>query len=234
MTTAGGPAATGGGRAGNLGARLRQARLDAHMTVRELARRLGVSASHVSQLEHGRSQPSVATLYSLAQFLGVSIDRLFEEHDPVPSGARTGQSTPSSRTTQKSTSDPREPPSPAWADAAPDHTRPSLTTPGRRTRLTMDDGVVWEQLVRRTDQLDFMWIMYPPGGSSTTDGRMLRHDDYEYGILLEGELEATIGLDVFTFSAGEAIGFESSIPHLFKNQGTTPARGIWVVHHRHD
>ena len=63
---------------------------------------------------------------------------------------------------------------------------------------------------------------------------MLRHDGYEYGFLLEGELEVTLGFDVFTLRAGEAIGLNSSVPHLFRNLGTTPARGIWCVHHRHD
>jgi uncharacterized cupin superfamily protein len=96
----------------------------------------------------------------------------------------------------------------------------------------MDGGVIWEQLVRKTDHLDFMEIIYPPRSSSTTDGRMLRHDNYEYGYLLEGELEVTVGFDVFTLRAGEAIGFDSAIPHLFKNLGSVPARGIWVVHHR--
>ena len=44
----------------------------------------------------------------------------------------------------------------------------------------------------------------------------------------------TLGFDVMVLRAGEAIGFDSSVPHLFKNLGTTPARGIWVVHHRHE
>lgn len=218
----------------NLGARLRQARLEAGMTVRELARQLGVSASFVSQLENDKSRPSVATLYSLAQLLGVSMDRLFEERD----GERDQPPTPATEAT------PDEPltvnrgqlgsPAMAWAERSSDLARLSVTAPEHRTRLVMDSGVVWEQLVRKTDQLDFMEIMYPAGSSSTTDGRMLRHDDYEYGILLEGELEITVGFDVFMLRAGEAIGFDSSIPHLFRNLGTTPARGVWVVHHRHE
>jgi quercetin dioxygenase-like cupin family protein len=108
-------------------------------------------------------------------------------------------------------------------------------TPGNRTRLVMDTGVIWEQLARNTDEhLDFMEITYPAGSSSTTDDRMLRHDGYEYGFLLEGELQVTVGFDEFTLKAGQAMGLNSSIPHLFKNLGTTPARGIWFVHHRHD
>jgi hypothetical protein len=32
--------------------------------------------------------------------------------------------------------------------------------------------------------------------------------------------------------AGESLGLDSSVPHLFKNLGSVPARGIWFVHHR--
>ena len=245
-----GPRPASGDPAGNLGARLRQARLKAHMTVRELARQLGVSPSFVSQLENGKSRPSVATLYSLAQFLGVSMDRLFDEQDnqtpapEAPGGTRSPHRTrePSSESAAETTPDQAvsvsrgqlSSPTMAWGERQSDSARVSLTAPHHRTRLVMDSGVVWEQLVRKTDHLDFMEITYPPGSNSTTDGRMLRHDDYEYGILLEGELEITVGFDVFNLRTGEAIGFDSSIPHLFRNLGSTPARGIWVVHHRHE
>jgi transcriptional regulator with XRE-family HTH domain len=243
------PAPSGDDPAASLGARLRRARLEAQLTARELARHLGVSASFVSQIENGKSQPSVATLYSMAQFLGVSMDQLFEEQDQV---AAVAGAPPAVRKRHNERQKPPTPPSDApadetftisrgqldspteaWGKHPSDLVRFLVTAPDHRTRLVMDSGVVWEQLVRKTDQLDFMEILYPPGANSTTDGRMLRHDDYEYGILLEGELEITVGFDVFTLRAGEAIGFDSSIPHLFRNLGATPARGIWVVHHRH-
>jgi DNA-binding XRE family transcriptional regulator/mannose-6-phosphate isomerase-like protein (cupin superfamily) len=211
----------------NLASRLRQARLRAGITVRELARQLGVSASFVSQLENGKSQPSVSTLYALAQCLGESIDQLFLAQDesapagPVP----PGRPAPVSRTRTSS-------PTGAWGDTPPGPDRVAVTTPGHRTRLVMGGGVVWEQLVPKTEHLDFMEIVYPPGSGSTTDGRMLRHDNYEYGYLLEGELEVTVGFEVFALHAGEAIGFDSATPHLFRNLGSVPARGIWVVHRR--
>jgi transcriptional regulator with XRE-family HTH domain len=238
------PVAAGVDPAVNLGSRLRQARLEANMTLRELARTLGVSPSFVSQLENGKSQPSVATLYSLAQLLGVSIDTLFE-------GATPGSSAPAPQPLPAEPEPEPEPeprkdgvpidrarlasPADAWNDPAPEPARLSHTRPGERTRLVMDTGVVWDQLARNTDtHLDFMEITYPPGSSSTTDNRMLRHDGYEYGFLLEGELQVTLGFDEFILRAGEALGLNSSIPHLFKNLGTTPARGIWFVHHRHN
>jgi transcriptional regulator with XRE-family HTH domain/quercetin dioxygenase-like cupin family protein len=239
--------APGGDPAPNLGSRLRQARLDANLSLREMARQLGVSASFVSQLENGKSQPSVATLYSLAQLLGVSIDRLFEVQDPSPAVAPPPKKRPAAveaRTPPAGdTGDEPAPvsrvdlgsPASAWEKRPEDRARLSLTTPGSRTRLVMDSGVIWEQLARNTDQhLDFMEITYPPGSSSTTDDRMLRHDGYEYGYLFEGELQVTLGFDEFTLRAGEAMGLDSSVPHLFKNLGAVPARGVWFVHHRHD
>ncbi|CCG03387.1 helix-turn-helix domain-containing protein [Blastococcus saxobsidens] len=229
-----------------LGGRLRHARLQANLSLREVARQLGVSASFVSQLENGKSQPSVATLFSLARLLGVSIDRLFDEHGgatlPAEAAPVTRQpeerSPASTRSSDLSSEEagllPRGKPGfPAvtWGEQSPEPLRFSVTTPGQRSRLVLESGVSWEQLVRKSDELDFIELVYPPGSSSTMDGRMLRHDDYEYGILLEGELEVTLGFDVFVLHAGEAIGFDSTVPHLFRNPGTTPARGIWVMHH---
>ena len=46
------------------------------LSLRELARRVGVSPSMLSQVETGRTQPSVSTIYAIATELGVSIDAL--------------------------------------------------------------------------------------------------------------------------------------------------------------
>jgi transcriptional regulator with XRE-family HTH domain/quercetin dioxygenase-like cupin family protein len=233
---------------GNLGARLREARLRAGLTLREVARQLGVSASFVSQLENGKSQPSVVTLYSLTQLLGISIDRIFEQNSDLkrreeehtqprsrPSAAPARQAAPDvlptdappiSRSDLASPADawPQRYASPRWA----------LTQPGNRARLVMDSGVIWEQLAPNTGRyLDFIEIIYPPGSSSTNNEHMLRHSGFECGYLLEGELEVTSGFEVFTVQAGDAIGMDSSVPHLLRNRGSVPARGIWCVHHDH-
>ena len=59
-----------------LGPRLRVAREERQWSVRELARRIGCSASLVSQIERGISVPSVGVLYALATELGTSLDHL--------------------------------------------------------------------------------------------------------------------------------------------------------------
>jgi transcriptional regulator with XRE-family HTH domain len=226
----------------NLGGRLRKVRLATGMSLREVSRQLGVSPSFVSQLENGKSQPSVATLYSLAQLLGVSIDELFAVDGGAASpSSGTGDDADGTETLAAASR-------PANAEGLPSRSeisspvdavprtgraeRVSVTRPGGRSRLEMDTGVVWERLADNTGgDLDFIEIVYPPHSNSTNDGRMLQHAGAEFGYLLEGELEITVGFDVFTLQAGEALGFDSSQPHLFRNLHSQPARGIWFVVH---
>ena len=60
-----------------IGERLRQARLRRGMTVRGLARVVDVSASLISQIETGKSSPSVSTLYAITAALEISIEDIF-------------------------------------------------------------------------------------------------------------------------------------------------------------
>jgi transcriptional regulator with XRE-family HTH domain len=68
----------------DLGARLRAGRERAGLSVRELARRIGVSASLLSQVERGLAQPSVGTLWAVVTELGLSLDSLFATADDDP------------------------------------------------------------------------------------------------------------------------------------------------------
>lgn len=56
-----------------LGHRLRDARVRRGQTLRETAAEVGVTGSFLSQLERGRTHPSLVTLRRLAQTLGVTL-----------------------------------------------------------------------------------------------------------------------------------------------------------------
>ena len=85
------PAAdTGAINLGWLGSRLRTERERLEISLRELARRINVSPSLISQIERGLAMPSVSTLWSLATELGLTIDELFsasERSAAAPGGA---------------------------------------------------------------------------------------------------------------------------------------------------
>jgi len=205
-----------------LGPRLKEIRLKSGLSLREVARQLGVSPSFVSQIENGKSQPSVATLYSFARLLGVPVDVLFESqwNGKVANDAKTEVEQVSRNTF--------ETPSDAWDES---RARISAVNPSNRSLITMDSGVQWERLAATSEKsVNFMEIIYEPGAQSNESGELIVHDGYEYGYALDGEIEVTIGDLVLTLSKGHSIGFDSSIPHKFRNIGTVDFHGIWFVH----
>ena len=60
-----------------VGQRLRAERERRGLSLREVARRLAISPSALSQIETGRSRPSVGTLYAIVTELDLSLDELF-------------------------------------------------------------------------------------------------------------------------------------------------------------
>jgi transcriptional regulator with XRE-family HTH domain len=70
-----------------LGARIREERRLANLTVRELAARVGLSPSLISQIELARATPSVSTLWAIASELGLSVADLFTSVEGGAAGA---------------------------------------------------------------------------------------------------------------------------------------------------
>jgi len=206
----------------NLGAKMREIRIAEGFGLREFAAQIGRSPSFLSQIESGRSQPSVATLYEFARVLKVSIDELFELSSSADDLDGSGERV-------VSVSHPQQ----AWP-RSPYTNRVSVMHPNHRSRLDMADGVVWERLAATPDtHISFTKIVYAPAATSSNDDGLVRHPGYEYGYVLKGEVQVTIGSEVFTLHEGESIGFDSSMPHLLRNTGDVDFEGIWLNHAAH-
>ncbi len=211
-------------RVDTLGSRLKAVRTLAGMSLRELARQADVSPSFVSQIENGKSQPSVATLYSFARLLNVSIDELFDPREEAvePRALVDGSWGPDGTMN----------PTNAWHPSEYAN-RVSVVHPSHRPRLNMAEGVAWERLAATPEHaVNFMKISYGPGATSTAGGELQSHDGYEYGFVLSGTVEVTIGAEVFVLNEGESLGFDSNIPHVLRNPGPGRFEGIWFVHGR--
>ena len=74
-------------------------------------------------------------------------------------------------------------------------------------------------------------MIYLPDGHSTDERRALRHDGYEYGLILSGTLQANVGFDRLKLEPGDSIAFDSSIPHEYWNRTRHDVRAVWVVVH---
>jgi len=224
-----------------LGQRIRGSRLERGLSLRSLASAVGVSASLISQIENGKCRPSVSTLYAITTALGVTIDDVFgrAEGSPVLAGAAVR---PLAGTGQAGAPEPgsaRPPSGPIGASSAAalavlaaGHERRlgPVVRPHQREVLELDSGVTWQRLGHVPGgPADFILATYAPGGSSSSTGQLMRHAGTEYGLLTEGTLILTLGFGDHLLSAGDAVCFESSTPHRYRNDGTEPAAGVWFV-----
>lgn len=104
--------------------------------------------------------------------------------------------------------------------------------PASRAVIDLASGVRWERLTPGPDgRADFLEVIYRPGGHSTDERRALRHDGYEYGLILSGRLRANVGFDSFELGPGDSIAFDSSTPHDYWNATGDEVRAVWVVVH---
>jgi transcriptional regulator with XRE-family HTH domain len=190
-----------------LGPRLRLVRDSRTLSVRELARRVGCSASLISQVERGLSVPSVGVLYSLATELDCSLDYLL---------FGVGQQV-------------REL---ASADGALSGSVSVVQRGCDRGIIDLASGVRWERLTPAADPLtDFLEVVYSPGGHSTDERRPLRHEGREYGLILSGTLRASVGFETYELNPGDSIVFDSSTPHEYWNTTGDSVHAVWVVVH---
>ena len=193
-----------------IGPRLRQAREEKNMSVRGLARYVGVSPSLVSQIERGRVMPSVGTLYSLANELGLVVDDLFTGAQP--------------RSKHRDRSDEM---------VAADIVNPVLKS-GQRKVIKLADGVRWERLTPTPDKdVEFLVVVYDVGAESCEKDALIRHGGKEYAYMLRGHLGIKIGFEEFELGPGDSIAFDAQMPHRLWTVGREPAEALWVVLNRH-
>lgn len=199
-----------------LGPLLRHERTRRSVTVRALAAEVGVSPSLISQIETGKSQPSVSTLYAITSALGVPIEELF----PPPGPTGNGHVPPPVR---------RDRPASRHGTDRDRRLGPHVA-PDERERLTLASGVTWQRLGQVPGHhVDFLLVTYDPGGASSGDGNLMRHSGTEYGYVVSGELVLSLGFDEHRLRPGDAVSFESSTPHAYRNDGEVPAVGVWFV-----
>jgi transcriptional regulator with XRE-family HTH domain len=195
-----------------LGPRLRAIRLRHGLSLRELARRVDLSPSAISQIETGKMQPSVRTLYALAAEFGVTVDEVL--FNDAPSSDAPAASLP---------------------DSSPAVAGPGLAVQhaAGRPAITLNSGVTWERLMFWGDEdVEFIEATYAPGGASGPDDTLVRHSGHEFGHVLNGTLRVVVGFDEFVLGPGDSITFPSSTPHRLSNDGLETVRAIWVVRGR--
>jgi transcriptional regulator with XRE-family HTH domain len=199
-----------------IGRRLAQLRTQQGLNVSELARKIGVSPSAISQIERGQARPSVATLFSLSRALDVPADAFFSDAppEPPPSGPQPAKI-------------PDEQPAAVGALHGEDPHR-FVMRQAERPTLECSDGVVWQRLTSAAlDGLEFLELVYAPHAES--DSEVYRHRGFEFIVLTAGRMRITVGFEDHELVPGDSIAFPSWIPHRYVNPGDEQARAFTVI-----
>jgi transcriptional regulator with XRE-family HTH domain len=207
-----------------VGSRVREERLAQKIGVRELARRVGVSASLISQVELGKASPSVGTLYAIVNELGISLDELFFQPQGAPRGSRRDTELGAPPVQRRYNSGP-----PTGVIALPTRVQPVVHHDDAKV-IELASGVRWERLTPETPQdVDFLEVTYAVGSDSCPADSLMRHSGHEYGHVLEGHMGVTVGFDTYELGPGDSVAFDSTMPHRLFTLGDSPVRAIWVV-----
>jgi transcriptional regulator with XRE-family HTH domain len=184
-----------------IGGKLRDQRELRGITLRELARRVGVSPSLVSQIELDRVTPSVSTLWAIVTELGMTMSDVFGE------------------TPQES------------VHVVPLQSVDGLVARADSRRvINLASGVRWERLTPHSDpDVEFLRVVYPVGAESSPEDALVTHGGREYGYVTSGTLGVRVGFDEYVLEADDSIAFDSSSPHRLWTIGDRAVEAIWVV-----
>jgi transcriptional regulator with XRE-family HTH domain len=176
--------------------KIRQIREAKGLTLAALGERAGLSKALLSRIENNRSSPPIATLSKIAQGLGVSPARFFEdEEDETP--------------------------------------RFSVTRADER-----------KQVVRRPSRLGFTYysisgikgphfidafILQHPSAFKKTSKPLFDHPGEELLFVLRGEVNFTYGKERTRLGPGDAVHFDSSVPHKAENASEEETECLVIV-----
>jgi transcriptional regulator with XRE-family HTH domain/quercetin dioxygenase-like cupin family protein len=208
--------------ADRVGERVATHRKDRHLKVSELARMVGVSPSLISQIERGQSQPSVATLFALAESLEVPVDAFFVKED---ADAALGKTEP-----QPAPAAPIAGPGESRATAAAGPPQRYVVRKDARSAISIQGGVLWERLTPETlPHVDFLELIYQPGAESNPE--LYRHPGNEMVLVLSGRFDIYVGFERYELGPGDSIHFPSSFPHRYVNPTDEVSRAVTVILH---
>jgi transcriptional regulator with XRE-family HTH domain len=176
----------------DVGTRLKAIREKHGLSQRQLAQRAGVTNGTISLIEQNRSSPSVASLRKVLGGIPMTLAEFFSLDDLPPA-------------------------------------EQIFFRAGELVELASDISAARKGAISfrqvgdlRGRNLQVLHERYEPGADTGTGKTMLQHDSEEGGIIVEGEIELTVGEEKQILKAGDAYLFDSRTPHRFRNLSNKP------------
>lgn len=74
-------------------------------------------------------------------------------------------------------------------------------------------------------KMEPLFLTIKPGGCSDS----YSHDGEEFGTVLKGTLELTVGNETFLLEEGDCVYFNSQVEHHWKNNGPDEVVALWIT-----
>jgi DNA-binding XRE family transcriptional regulator/mannose-6-phosphate isomerase-like protein (cupin superfamily) len=210
------------GLAADLGHNIRVARKAQNVSLRELARRAGISASALSQIETGKTRPTVKTAYEIARQLELTLTDL-----------SAGVSSPGGASFHAATS-PLPPPA-GQGDVVRDglaaHMRQAVEFIPREAQQVVDlqGGEQFRVLSGHSlPGANCLLLTYEPGAVSPPGEEFVRHAGHEFNYLAAGRLVIEVGTQRFELKPGDTLTFPATTPHRLSNPWAETAELVCV------
>jgi len=174
----------------SIGQKIGKLRKEKGLTLQQLASKVNLTAAFISQIEHDKASPSIATLKTIAHALDAKVIDFFADEllqDPV------------------------------------------VTTPDQWSKVLIPG---WQSDTKRLVKIVASKRMEPflttikPGGKSREP---YSHPGEEFGFVLQGEINITVGGEVYTVGPMSSFYYSSLLPHSWINKGKKDCKIIWVV-----
>ena len=191
----------------SLGERVRSLRTARSLTIAELAEKAGLSSGIISQIERGRSNPSIRTLQLLRAALGMNLWEFLQSPGHAPAQRVPADS----------------------AQSGADREIPEFICrkSQRQTLVVGKTKLVKELLSPRNDQnLRFMIVTLPPGSESED---VLQSQGQKGGYMLSGRARLQVGDRTGDLEPGDSFQFPADIPHKIDNPYDEPAQVMWIM-----
>lgn len=183
----------------NIGRKIREIRRTKGLTTSELADRSGFTSGYISQVERGLTNPSVGALYRICDTLGISVGDLFLN------GVEQSPDTSCS---------------PVISKVVRRDCRLTFIPPGTS---------VQHQMLCPDFQhsMELCWSYIPAGENN---GELpVTHTGEECIVVIQGALEVYVGDETYALERGDAIYFDASVPHGWRNLTDQEVQIIWAA-----
>ncbi|MEM6665773.1 MAG: XRE family transcriptional regulator [Pseudomonadota bacterium] len=185
----------------SLGSEVRQVRKARQMTLKDLAVASGISVSHLSAIERGAANPSIETVYGIADGLGITPDWFF---------ARRSGAGPMEK---------------AYVVRRQNRRNLNMLYGEGTDELGYNDALLSSSIGGGF----YMGVADYEPHSSRPGHPLYQHGGEQHGLILTGEMELQIGDEFITLREGDSYSFPASIAHNARNTTDRPCKLVWAV-----